>query len=121
MKLMPASSARWMIEIDLSWSVSPQAPNIIAPRQSGLTWTPVVPRLRISIGDNLHRTFARPARGNHRGGMRQRLRLALAVSAIVLFGFTYFVAGGAARAEAAATATGSGGAAATVDPDATQT
>jgi hypothetical protein len=27
----------------------PQAPNIIAPRQSGLTWTPVRPSSRISI------------------------------------------------------------------------
>src|SRR3954467_11613195 len=48
-KLMPASSAAWMIRIDLSWSGSPQAPNIIAPRQSGLTLTPVLPRLRYSM------------------------------------------------------------------------
>src|SRR4051794_18186970 len=46
---MPASSAAWMIRIDLSWSGSPQAPNIIAPRQSGLTLTPVLPRLRYSM------------------------------------------------------------------------
>src|SRR4051812_36480259 len=50
MKLMPASSARWMMRIDSSWSVSPHAPNIIAPRQSGLTLTPVRPRLLFSIG-----------------------------------------------------------------------
>src|SRR3954447_25821773 len=50
MKLMPASSARWMIRMLSSWSVSPQAPNIIAPRQSGLTLTPVRPRLLLSIG-----------------------------------------------------------------------
>ena len=37
MKLMPASSAWWMIRIESSWSVLPQAPNIIAPRHSGLT------------------------------------------------------------------------------------
>src|SRR3954470_9088658 len=49
MKLIPASSARWMIRIDSSWSGSPQAPNIIAPRQRGLTFTPVVPRARYSI------------------------------------------------------------------------
>src|SRR5262245_25209928 len=42
--LMPASSARWMIRTDSSRSRLPQAPNIIAPRQSGLTITPVRPR-----------------------------------------------------------------------------
>src|SRR6185295_16077024 len=46
MKLMPASSAAWMIAIDSSWSGLPQAPNIIAPRQRGLTRRPVRPRLR---------------------------------------------------------------------------
>src|SRR4051794_38301764 len=46
---MPASSAAWMIRIDLSWSGSPHAPNIIAPRHSGLTLTPVLPRLRYSM------------------------------------------------------------------------
>src|SRR3954451_19819775 len=49
MKLIPASSARWMIRIESSWSVLPQAPNIIAPRQSGLTCTPVLPSVRYSI------------------------------------------------------------------------
>src|SRR5476649_102090 len=48
MKLIPASSARWMMRIESSWSVLPQAPNIIAPRQSGLTLTPVLPSLRRS-------------------------------------------------------------------------
>src|SRR5215470_14307885 len=43
MKLMPASSARWMIAIESSWSVLPQPPNIMAPRQRGLTCTPVRP------------------------------------------------------------------------------
>ena len=42
-KLMPASSARWMIRIESAWSALPLAPNIIAPRQSGVTFTPVVP------------------------------------------------------------------------------
>src|SRR6478735_1630664 len=46
---MPASSAAWMIRIDFSWSGSPHAPNIIAPRHKGLTLTPVLPRLRYSI------------------------------------------------------------------------
>src|SRR5277367_2113129 len=49
MKLMPASSARWMIASESSWSVLPHAPNIIAPRHSGLTLTPVAPSLRCSI------------------------------------------------------------------------
>src|SRR5438105_3272334 len=49
MKLMPASSARWMMRIESSWSVFPHAPNIIAPRQSGLTLTPLLPSLRCSM------------------------------------------------------------------------
>src|SRR3954454_19512978 len=49
MKLIPASRARWMILMDASWSGSPQAPNIMAPRQSGLTCMPVRPRLRYSM------------------------------------------------------------------------
>src|ERR1700712_4387964 len=44
MKVMPASSARWMIAIDAPWSGLPKAPNIIAPRHSGVTETPVGPR-----------------------------------------------------------------------------
>ena len=43
MKLIPASSAAWMIRIESSWSGLPQAPNIIAPRQNLLTETPVRP------------------------------------------------------------------------------
>src|SRR4051812_32872708 len=50
MKLTPASRARWMMRIDSSWSGLPQAPNIIAPRHSLLTWTPVRPGYRCSIG-----------------------------------------------------------------------
>src|SRR3954451_11464973 len=49
MKLIPASSARWIVRIPSSWSGVPQAPNIIAPRHSGLTWTPVRPSSRYSI------------------------------------------------------------------------
>ena len=33
MKLMPASSAAWMMRMLSSWSRLPHAPNIIAPRQ----------------------------------------------------------------------------------------
>src|SRR5882757_1841295 len=51
MKLIPASSARWMTEMDVSWSRSPQAPNIIAPRHSGLTWMPVPPRPRYLMAE----------------------------------------------------------------------
>jgi hypothetical protein len=46
MKLIPASSARWMIAMDSSWSGLPQAPNIMAPRHRGLTLTPVRPSVR---------------------------------------------------------------------------
>src|SRR3954451_16028515 len=53
MKLMPASSAASMMRIDSSWSVLPQSPNIIAPRQSGLTLTPVLPRLRSCMAPHL--------------------------------------------------------------------
>src|SRR4051794_5900349 len=53
MKLIPASSARWMMRIESSWSVFPHAPNIIAPRQSGLTCTPVRPSGRSSMAATL--------------------------------------------------------------------
>src|SRR5882757_10596602 len=53
MKLMPASSAAWIVAIDVSWSGSPQLPNIIAPRHNGLTWIPVRPRLRYSMNPTL--------------------------------------------------------------------
>src|SRR3954454_20765188 len=46
---MPASSAAWMMRIDSSWSGLPHEPNIIAPRHSLLTDTPVRPRGRGSI------------------------------------------------------------------------
>src|SRR3954454_14131809 len=49
MKLIPASSARWMMRIESSWSVLPHAPNIIVPRQSFETWTPVRPSGRYSM------------------------------------------------------------------------
>src|SRR5436309_5217639 len=46
---MPASSARWMMRMLSSWSGLPQLPNIIAPRQSGETFRPVLPRFRYSM------------------------------------------------------------------------
>jgi hypothetical protein len=49
MKVIPASRAAWMIRIESLWSGLPQAPNIIAPRHSLLTETPVRPRLRCSM------------------------------------------------------------------------
>ena len=49
MKLMPASRAAWMIRTESAWSVLPHEPNIIAPRHSGLTETPVRPSRRRSI------------------------------------------------------------------------
>ena len=49
MKLIPASSARWMTATLSSWLGFPHAPNIIAPRHRALTRTPVVPRVRYSI------------------------------------------------------------------------
>src|SRR3954454_12614628 len=77
MKLMPASRARWMIRIESLWSVLPHAPNIIAPRHSGLTWTPVRPSERISIGCHSTRPDgAAPdeahARSRPRGGHHAR-------------------------------------------------
>ena len=53
MKLIPPSRARRMMRTDSSWSGLPQAPNIIAPRHSGLTRTPVVPSTRISMDSTL--------------------------------------------------------------------
>src|SRR5688500_5963349 len=49
MKLMPASSARWIIRVASARSSLPQGPNIIAPRHRGLTRTPVRPRGRYSM------------------------------------------------------------------------
>src|SRR3954467_8284266 len=50
MKLMPAARAAWIMRIDSAWSGLPQAPNIIAPRHSLLTETPVCPSGRCSMG-----------------------------------------------------------------------
>jgi hypothetical protein len=45
-KLMPASRPAWMTRTESSWSGLPRSPNIIAPRQSGLTLIPVSPSVR---------------------------------------------------------------------------
>src|SRR5215210_6958651 len=71
MKLIPASSARWMMRTDSSWSLLPQSPNIMAPRQRGLTYMPVRPRVRCSIGETLlpgRRGAASAGDGGDRGG-----------------------------------------------------
>src|ERR1700681_3007308 len=47
---MPSSMARWMIRLDSAWSGLPHAPNIMAPRQSLLTLTPVRPKYVYSMG-----------------------------------------------------------------------
>src|SRR4051812_12808218 len=60
MKLIPASSARWMMRTLSSWSVLPQAPNIIAPRHSGLTSTPVPPSMRSIVDSIMGATYRRP-------------------------------------------------------------
>jgi hypothetical protein len=46
---MPASRARWMMRTESASSLLPQLPNIIAPRHSGLTETPVRPRILFCI------------------------------------------------------------------------
>src|SRR6188472_2543488 len=78
-KLIPASSARWMMRIDSSWSALPQAPNIIAPRQRGLTLTPVCPSVRLVMApddnaDGLRRWAHGPGRAARvAGGLRADL------------------------------------------------
>src|ERR1700741_4371872 len=51
-----------MTRMHSSWSVSPQAPNIIAPRHSGLTFTPVRPSVRNSMCETYTRA---PTRCRH--------------------------------------------------------
>src|SRR4051794_23766959 len=46
-----------MIRIESSWSGLPQAPNIIAPRQRGVTLTPVEPRVRWFMAERLVRAL----------------------------------------------------------------
>src|SRR3954447_16460932 len=47
-----------MMRIESLWSVLPQAPNIIAPRQRGLTCTPVRPSARNSMTATLRGSMA---------------------------------------------------------------
>src|SRR5215210_1421071 len=68
MKLMPASSAAWMMRMLSSWSGLPHAPNIIAPRQSGETLTPVRPSERCSMGGSLAARRAGEVDLGHHGG-----------------------------------------------------
>ena len=51
-----------MIRIDSFSSLLPQSPNIMAPRQSGLTYMPVRPRVRCSIAETLLPAGARGSR-----------------------------------------------------------
>src|SRR2546430_4344516 len=62
MKLTPASSARWTMRTHSSWSGLPHLPNIIAPRQCSLTWTPVLPRLCIFMRLSPRSRYAEPTR-----------------------------------------------------------
>ena len=83
MKLMPASSARWMIATLSSWSRLPIAPNIIAPRHSSLTFDPGVPQRPVAHRGRQYgrRTTARSA-GTPRSGrppMPEQDRFALDV------------------------------------------
>jgi hypothetical protein len=43
-RLIPASSAEWIMRTDSPWSVVPMAPNIIVPSPYSLTDMPVPPR-----------------------------------------------------------------------------
>src|ERR1700738_5216853 len=90
MKLIPASKARWMIRMDSSWSALPQAPNIMAPRQNGLTFRPVRPSVRYSIASTLRAPVVN-AVGNDRNGSvdgptggrrrgRRQVRLAISLN-----------------------------------------
>ena len=45
----PRVQALWMIRIESSWSGFPMTPNIMAPRQYGLTSIPVRPSVRYFI------------------------------------------------------------------------
>src|SRR5579862_286077 len=53
MRLMPASSALWMMRAESSGALPMEVANIKAPRAYGLTWMPVRPRARYSMGSLL--------------------------------------------------------------------
>src|SRR3954467_14988032 len=79
MKVTPASRARWMMRIESSWSGLPQAPNIIVPRQSGDTWTPVRPSGRWSMRSGLRDGLAE---GFERDGLGLRPAAAAGVESV---------------------------------------
>src|SRR5450755_470634 len=58
-KLIPASSAVWIIRIDSSWSVLPMAPSIIVPSANPLTEIPVPPRTLRSMSSPSSATDSR--------------------------------------------------------------
>ena len=66
---MPASSARWMIRIESDSSALPHGPNIIVPKHSGLTETPVRPRILFCM---VSRTFRDCFRNNGFVGVMRR-------------------------------------------------
>ena len=76
MKLIPASSALWMILIASSWSGLPKAPNIMAPRHIWLTETPVRPRGRYSMESSL---VAASERGGRVESVGERIACPLTV------------------------------------------
>src|SRR4051794_40726676 len=95
-----------MIRIESSWSGLPQDPNIIAPRQSGETLTPVRPRVRSSMPPRLAATTGQPGGGDG-GGAPQQAGALLERRARVVPGED-----GVGAAEPGAQRRGSGGAAA---------
>src|SRR5215472_2612836 len=83
-KLIPESSALWMIAMLWSWSGLPQVlPNIIAPRQNGLTRTPVEPSTRVVMFATLWGLVGRLSDGRCPGRSRLlRRRTTLPLSAL---------------------------------------
>src|SRR4051794_7062086 len=69
---MPASRARWMMRMESARSSLPQGPNIIAPRHTGLTWTPVRPSGRYCMGVPSSCQAAKRLLGGRDGGHRPR-------------------------------------------------
>src|SRR5581483_2556202 len=72
-----------MILMLSSWSLLPQSPNIIAPRQRGLTRTPVLPSVRISMVWTL-RHQAKALSALHRLGAVAHAQLAVHRAGVLL-------------------------------------
>src|SRR5919206_471761 len=75
------------MRMESSWSSLPQAPNIMAPRQSGLTFTPVLPRVRYSMRERGYwpsRSSLPRVRGQVRSVPRPGAATALVLAGIVL-------------------------------------